>query len=72
MTPKERAEYMIKSIFKEQHVDGRAIMICLSTTKIALWICDMNIGYVMEQGANDLIGNQIEYWTKVKEEIEKY
>lgn len=65
MTPKERADYIIESIFKEQHVDDRALMICLSTKKIALWVCDMAIDYTTDY-------KKAKYWTKVKEEILKY
>ena len=77
MNPKEKAQDLFRKIFNLQHVDDRAKMICLSTTKIAKLLCDEIVdtamtGYLLND--SKVAGFQIkmrDYWIKVKYEIEK-
>lgn len=39
-TPKEKAEEIIKEIFRQQHVDDSAKMICISTPRIAEYMVE--------------------------------
>lgn len=40
MNPKDKAKELIKQVFDLQHTDDRAKMICLSTPKIAIQMCE--------------------------------
>jgi hypothetical protein len=62
--PKEKAKQIIGKVFDLQHVDDRAKMICLSTPKIAEFICDEMIEELSREGADDSCA--IDYWQEVK------
>lgn len=66
--PKEKAKQIIRKIFDLQHVDDRAKMICLSTTKIAELFCDEMIEELSRESSND--SQAVEYWNEVKVEVQ--
>ena len=81
MTPKEKAEEIIKKIFNEQHTDTGAKMIMLSTPKIAFMFVDemlrvlrdMNPCVRMHKTAEGRsINDQCQYWFEVKKEMELF
>ena len=65
--PKEKAKEIIGKIFDLQHVDDRAKMICLSTSKIAELFCDEMIEELSRESADD--SQSVEYWQEVKIEV---
>lgn len=69
--PKEKAKQIIGKIFDLQHVDDRAKMICLSTTKIAELFCDEMIEELSRESSDDSHDSQaVEYWNEVKVEVQ--
>jgi hypothetical protein len=68
--PKEKAKEIIRKIFDLQHVDDRAKMISLSTSKIAELFCDEMIEELLRESADDSCS--IEYWEEVKIEVQSF
>ena len=66
--PKEKAKQIIGKIFYLQHIDDRAKMICLSTTKIAELLCDEMIEELSRESSED--SQAVQYWQEVKTEVQ--
>lgn len=66
MTPKEKAEEIIKRIFDAQDKDSKTLMICISTFEIALITVEEIVMALHDEG-----NRTPQYWYDVEMEIKK-